>query len=77
MKSSISRSAAWLERLCTGQVASVESPTLAFPAAGGDLARDRQDEADVMKRPFLPRVSNVEQNLQNDVDFRQARSSSQ
>jgi hypothetical protein len=28
-------------------------------------------------RPFLPLVSNVEQNLQNDVDFQQARSSSQ
>jgi hypothetical protein len=30
-----------------------------------------------VRTAFLPRASNVEQNLQNDVDFKQARSSSQ
>ena len=38
----------WLERLSTGQVASVERPDASVPAAGGNLARDRQDEADVI-----------------------------
>ena len=41
--------------------------------------RARSDTADntLLERPFLPRASNVEQDLQNDVDFQQARSSSQ
>jgi hypothetical protein len=37
-----------LERLSTGQVSSVERPTLSVHAAGGNLARDRQNEADVI-----------------------------
>jgi hypothetical protein len=32
---------------------------------------------EVTEAAFLPRASNVEHNLQNDVDFQQARSSSQ
>ena len=40
--------------------------------------RPRSNSATLPSRTFnLTRASNVEQNLQNDVDFQQARSSSQ
>jgi hypothetical protein len=46
-------------------------------AAVATRAGEKEAIPDPKSGRFLPRASNVEQNLQNDVDFQQARSSSQ